>query len=352
VVICSQTRNLGRRGPRRFPRLAAAALFGWAALAGDVVGAQGTPAAAAPPAFALPAAAPVPAPAPVPATMPLAHEFSATETTVAIGVAAAGVFLLAAGSTVFDPPRPSMGPPDPESIDARVARWLYQSSGERFLGGVPDIIGIAVVPVVPLLLYGMDSVSLLRTGRPWLRQGDLNPHHHLLAYVEAVGWTLLVTGVVKYVAGRPRPYTEGSLNHPQLRRRDAEDNLSFFSAHAAVDFAVGAFVTADVSRALLRGPLADARPVPRFLLGSFLPALVGYGVPTLVGISRVIDQQHWPSDVIAGAMTGALISHLVYATHFDSEGRPRGRHALAPTPLIATQPLLGATFGVGLSGRF
>jgi membrane-associated phospholipid phosphatase len=303
-------------------------------------------------------AQPAPAPsAPTPAQaalgpVPLAEEFSRTETAVAIAVAATGLFLLGAGDIVFDPPKPSMGPPDRESIDARVASWLYRPDGGRLWGSAPDVVGIAFVPTLPLLMYGIDTVTLLQTGRPWFRPGQPNPHHHLLAYVEAVGWTLTVTGVIKYVVGRPRPYTEGSLDHPELRRRYSEDNLSFFSAHAAVDFAVGAFVSEDVSRALLRGPLADSAPLPRFVLGRFLPALVGYGVPALVGISRIVDQQHWPSDVIAGGLTGALIAHLVYTTHFDGEGLPRRRHALPLSPVMATSPGGAPVVGLGLSGRF
>jgi membrane-associated phospholipid phosphatase len=287
-----------------------------------------------------------------PTTVPLAQEFSPTEITVAIGVAAAGVFLLAAGDTVFDPPKPSMGAPDPGSVDARLTRWLYRPAGGRLWAGVPDTVGIAVIPTIPVLMYGIDTVALLRTGHPWLREGDLNPQHHLVAYVEAVGWTLLATDVIKYLVGRPRPYTEGALDHPELRRHSSEDNLSFFSGHSALDFAVGAFVAADVSDGLLRGPLAGSAPVPRFVLGRLLPALVGYGVPTLIGISRVVDQQHWPSDVVVGGLTGALIAHLVYAIHFDDEGLPRARHALPVSPLVGSGPSGTAWTGLALTGTF
>ena len=119
---------------------------------------------------------------------------------------------------------------------------------------------------------------LAARGRPLLACHDQNPHHRLLAFVEAVGWTYLLTGMVKYTAGRPRPYTEAANDHPELRHRASEDNLSFFSGHASVSFAVGAFLAEDTSRYLLRGPLSEAAgagTARRLLLGR-VAALPGW----------------------------------------------------------------------------
>jgi membrane-associated phospholipid phosphatase len=261
--------------------------------------------------------------------VPLTENFSPVETTVALTVAAAGAFLLAEGRLVFDAPNPGMGPPHPESIDARLSRWMYQQGSQRMWYGVPDVTGAYLLPVLPALVYGGEWLSWHYRGRPLLLCHDQNPHHRLLAFVETVGWTFLLTGVVKYTAGRPRPYTDVGNNHPELRHRTSEDNLSFFSGHASISFAVGAFLAEDTSRYLLRGPLSEAAgagPARRWLLGRALPYLVGYGVPAVIGVSRIVDQQHWPSDVATGALTGALIAHLVYAVHFDAEGNPRRRH--------------------------
>jgi membrane-associated phospholipid phosphatase len=248
-----------------------------------------------------------------------------------------------------------MGPPAPGSLDARISRALYRPGKGRFLARVPDYGGNLVLPVLPLLFYGADTFFLLRDGRPRLVTSELNPHYRLMAYLEVMGWTYLVTGTVKYLVGRPRPYTPQALDRPELTYKPREDNLSFFSGHASATFAVGAFVTEDVSRALRRGPLAGASPWRKFLLGGVAPAVVGYGIPTLVALSRVIDQQHWTTDVVAGAAVGALIANLTYAAHFDDVGRPLLRQespthlALVPVLSSPAVPLGGQGLSQGLS---
>jgi membrane-associated phospholipid phosphatase len=291
---------------------------------------------------AAPLAQPPPGPPPAPA-VPLSANFSTLESVTALVVAGAGSFLLTQGNLLFDPPKPSMGVPDPGSIDARLSRWMYRSDGQRFLWGVPDHAGAYVLPVLPALYYGIDWLALAHGGHPLLASRDLNPQHRFLAFAEALGWTFLFTGLAKYTAGRPRPYTAQANDHPSLRRRASEDNLSFFSGHASGTFCVGAFLAEDVSRYLLRGPLsveAGAGAGSRLVLGRLAPYLVGYGVPVLVSVSRLVDQQHWPSDVVTGAVTGALIAHLVYAVHFDAEGNPRRRHRSAGQllPITGQEP--------------
>ena len=257
--------------------------------------------------------------------VPLRENFSPFETTLAFAAAGFGTYLLAAGDTMFDPPRPGMGPPDPDSLDARLSRMAY-TGDHTMWWGVPYVTGGYLLPAVPALIYTADWLALDLRGAPLVFQGDRNPSHRLVAFVETMGWTYLLTGLVKYTAGRPRPYTEGANNHPALRRKPSEDNLSFFSGHASISFAAGVFLAEDISRYLLRAPLADDGPTTRLLLGRVLPNLLGYGVPSIIAISRVIEQQHWPSDTLTGAISGALIAHLVYAVHFDHDGNPQRRH--------------------------
>ena len=286
------------------------------------------------------------------AYVPLSASFSRFEIAASVTAALAGGFLMRWGPEVFGAPEPGMGPPSPGSLDARITRGLGNPGGGRFLLGIPDKGGIYVLPMLPLAFYGFETVSSLRTGHAWLVPGEKNPHHRLAAYVEALGFTLLVTGSVKSVVGRPRPYTKAAFDRAELRTAAREDNVSFFSGHSSLTFAAGAFVTADVSRALLQGPLAGASDTRRFLLGQMLPTVVGYGIPSVVGVSRVIDQQHWPSDVTVGALVGGLVGHLAYVRHLDGEGRPIVRIAQSVRPAVITQPDGVASIGWGFGGHF
>jgi membrane-associated phospholipid phosphatase len=50
-------------------------------------------------------------------------------------------------------------------------------------------------------------------------------------------------------------------------------------------------------------------------------ALLGAGGPLLMGAYRVIDDEHWMSDVLAGWLLGAAVGLTCCATLADSEGR-------------------------------
>jgi membrane-associated phospholipid phosphatase len=292
----------------------------------------------------------------VPAQVPLAANFSRLELVTSGFVAVAGGALMLFGTDLFGAPATSMGPPQPDSFDARWTRKLALSGKGAFMGGTTDVGGIYVLPVLPAIFYGLETYGFFERGRPFVRTGDRHPHHRLAAYVEAIGFTMLVTGGVKAIVGRARPYTADAFDRPERRHAVDEDNLSFFSGHSSISFATGAFVTADVSRGLLRGPLADASTGSRVVLGYMLPALVGYGLPTLVAVSRVADLQHWPSDAIVGALVGGLIGHLAYTRHFDGSGDPLVRLVGSVTPIMVSQPATKAggksMTGLGLAARF
>ena len=162
------------------------------------------------------------------------------------------------------------------------------------------------------------------------------------------GWTSLITGVTKVTVGRYRPYVV--LDHPELAAAAREDKLSFFSSHASASFCAASFVALDVSHTLRAGPLADASPARRWLLGSAVPYATAFGVAGLVGVSRIIDQQHWLTDVVTGAAIGTSAAHIAWLAHFDDRGEPRrraGSQALALPSAMGFAPIPG---GVALTG--
>jgi hypothetical protein len=68
-----------------------------------------------------------------------------------------------------------------------------------------------------------------------------------------------------------------------------------------------------------------------------------YGLATTVSVSRVLAEQHFPSDVLVGSAAGWLIGHYVYRAHhnfnlnpFDTQPLPRDFGAPRPPPPPAT----------------
>lgn len=113
--------------------------------------------------------------------------------------------------------------------------------------------------------------------------------------------------VIKYVGRRDRP-NPGRRVIPTARRVPMPKSPSFPSGHAAsaMAFAAGA------------GRVSRATSLPLHTLA----ALVGY--------SRVHTGVHYPSDVVAGALTGAAIADLTAGIVDQITKKPRATGA--PTP--------------------
>jgi membrane-associated phospholipid phosphatase len=259
------------------------------------------------------------------ARIPLDRDFSAFELVTIGGVTASALVLATAGSRILGQPSPSFGAPAQNSFDRTWADRLHFDAGHGhwFLGRVPDLTGQYVLPFLPAVAYGIDAVAYHR-GSGAILSDDLNADHRLFAFAEALGWTTLLTNVTKFIVGRERPYAV--LHHPELAGPARESNLSFFSGHASAMFAAASFVSLDVGRRLTSGPLAATTAEERWLLGTLAPYSCFFGTAALVALSRVIDQQHWPTDVLAGAVVGTAVARLSYGAHFDVNGTPRMRH--------------------------
>jgi membrane-associated phospholipid phosphatase len=118
-----------------------------------------------------------------------------------------------------------------------------------------------------------------------------------------------ITGILKGVLGRSRPYVRGDTtpsdfgflrgfghNTPKLRADGTPvqngDYQSFPSGHATTAFAAAAAVTSEMRR-MHPGSL-------------FIVAPLMYGGATLVGLSRMYHNNHWASDVVLGAGIGTF----------------------------------------------
>ncbi len=119
---------------------------------------------------------------------------------------------------------------------------------------------------------------------------------------------VLVNGVFKPTFGRERPYETGGAT----LFKPFSSNASFPSGHTTEAFAVASVIA-------MR---SDGWVVPT----------ISYTVASLVGVSRVYQQAHFPSDVLAGAVFGTAVGRFVVGRH--QPARPATRAAdLTVVPL-------------------
>jgi undecaprenyl-diphosphatase len=142
-------------------------------------------------------------------------------------------------------------------------------------------------------------------------------------YAETISLTEMITDITKIAVRRPRPidYVNcplGSTSPGCTSNTDLQ--LSFFSGHAATVASIGATAT---YLAFLRSPNS---PRPWITLGA------ATAMTTFVSYERVRSGNHFPTDVIAGAMAGTAVGILVPHLHRHAEEPPPVWIGVAPSP--------------------
>jgi membrane-associated phospholipid phosphatase len=128
--------------------------------------------------------------------------------------------------------------------------------------------------------------------------------------VESILIADMLGGTIKVLAGRQRPYVD--INKPdnfQFLRGFSDDKYrSFPSGHTITAFAFASTVARETQLWW---------PHQAWIVGT-----VFYGGATLVGVSRMYNNMHWASDVMAGAAIGTLVGlKVVKYTHSHPGGR-------------------------------
>ena len=200
----------------------------------------------------------------------------------------------------------------------------------RFLHGGATFFRLIGDPgslVVGGLTYGVGRLSGSR------RAEDIGLHS-----VEAVVISGLITGATKMVAGRARPYkdTANSLNFGLMRGlHGGSEYQSFPSGHTTAAFAFASIVSAET---------AHWWPGSKWPIGTIM-----YGGAALTGVSRVYNQFHWASDVVAGAAIGTLTGIKVYRySHSHPNNRADKlllRAGVSISPQTGLMPLLSVGSG-------
>jgi membrane-associated phospholipid phosphatase len=129
--------------------------------------------------------------------------------------------------------------------------------------------------------------------------------------MEAIALATALTGIAKGVTGRALPGVQ--VKHEfSLGRGFHDDNgpfVSFPSGHTAAAFALAATISGETAR-VDSGRAAFVEPI-------------AFGLASAVGVARVVQRAHWPSDLPLGAVIGTW-SGLVVQRHSVNRGRLDG----------------------------
>ena len=132
--------------------------------------------------------------------------------------------------------------------------------------------------------------------------------------VESILLADVLGGGIKYMAGRQRPFvdTKNPYNFQLWRGFQGDQYRSFPSGHTITAFAFASTLTREVQ---------FWHPHAALYVGT-----VFYGGATLVGVSRIYNNMHWASDVMAGAAIGTIVglkvvkyTHSHPGNHIDRE---------------------------------
>lgn len=132
--------------------------------------------------------------------------------------------------------------------------------------------------------------------------GGLEGASDLVVVAESVLLSNAVGALVNLGARRPRPLAYGTTASEDERLR-GNTSLSFFSGHTA-----GAFAAALSTYATLRRRHPDSA-LP------YVALAVGVTAASFIGTTRVLAGDHFPTDVVAGALVGSALGLLVPALH-------------------------------------
>jgi membrane-associated phospholipid phosphatase len=168
-----------------------------------------------------------------------------------------------------------------------------------------DLLAFAVLPVAA---FGHSALAARNAG----------------AAREALLDALVIGEVVKFAAGRQRPFVRFENFDGTDRPRDPDGNLSFYSGHTSLAFST---VAAAATVASLRG----YRSAP-WVWGVGLAGAAG------VGYLRIAADKHYLTDVLTGAVVGTVVGvaapRLLHPRkRVDDEGSAALSMSVVPLPL-------------------
>ena len=190
------------------------------------------------------------------------------------------------------------------SVDLRIARWarsdgVQGDSSRRALVGDLTRVNETPLMLAALATYGVGRLAGSST------TADVGLHT-----LEALVLTTSVSQVVRGVIGRTRPRAalEDPFDFKPGTGFSRFETRSFPSLHTAAAFATATALVGEIRE---RRPGATKYAAPLLYTAALVP-----------GVTRMYLDQHWASDVVAGAFVGALLgSRVVSYAHAHNRTR-------------------------------
>ncbi|NUM75075.1 phosphatase PAP2 family protein [candidate division KSB1 bacterium] len=183
-------------------------------------------------------------------------------------------------------------PMPPLAFDHEIAEDWSRRDGRASLGSLSP--GYYQALAVRARLAGMVLLDAL-TGH------DYSPSSYakLFRFQQAFYFNTVVTHLAKRNFNRYRP--------------DGSDTQSFFSGHTSTVFTASTFLYLE-TRDFIDGQVRQGRDLPLLSPTQWkaVSFSVAYGWAAYVGFSRIHDNKHYLSDVLVGAVSGTLVSYLLY----------------------------------------
>jgi diacylglycerol diphosphate phosphatase/phosphatidate phosphatase len=165
-----------------------------------------------------------------------------------------------------------------------------------------------------------------------------NIHAGVCTILTAIGISEFVTQIFKFYVGRLRPnfyamcgFDKATLQCTNGEEMEMEARMSFPSGHSSLSFCGMMALTLFFIGRVGLGRVERQYSLARYKLGvilSFVPLLFSFWCAT----SRLVDNWHHPSDILAGSILGAVSACIAYHVWYPNMLSP-----YAGIPLSITQ---------------
>lgn len=206
---------------------------------------------------------------------------------------------------------------------ARDAMVLHSADTRSAFGTYSDA-ALVTLAAYPVIVDAVVTAWLIR-GRP-----DIAWQMTVID-LEAFAFTSLVTGAIKRIVDRERPIGTECRKNPDYSPEcsTAGQHYSFLSGHASMTFTGAGLVCVHHMQLSLFGNQADAAT-----------CVAAVTAASLAGVSRVVSDKHYVSDVLAGAALGLFSGAVVPYVLYHVPGGPG--HGASRSGFLA--PAIGPSF--------